>query len=450
MVIENLQITSFMEWLLGSGWDKAVLWQPLGIVVLLVVVVGGGLALLLSLRHGPPHFGPTSSLLLGSLLGALSLSGLVLVGFCSTQITRELLNHFVGQPLFFGLKPLLGEGWIDGAIYTWLSVAAALSGVIYFICWLAAILLHGPVEGTRRCGGTVADIAADLARISSRRVFALAWLAVRESVRRRVVVVFIVFVGLILFAALFIKSDSPHPAQLYIQIVLNFTIYLAMLFALVLSALSLPADIRDRTLHTVVTKPVRKIEIVLGRVVGFVFVGTVLLALIGAISYGFTVRGLTHTHKLTRGMLQAETLPGGRGTLLRGSTTRSHGHEHEVTIIERPGEEPEATVDAEQDHTHDLYVSGSGDKAVYTLGPPKDLFQARVPIYGKLKFTDDAGAEGEGHQRGRRVDLPQLHPRADPRLGDLDFQRPERGRVPEIEVPRRHSHRDDHRGLPHP
>ena len=81
---------------------------------------------------------------------------------------------------------------------------------------------------------------------------------------------------------------------------LNFTIYLAMLFALVLSALSLPGDIRDRTLHTVVTKPVRKIEIVLGRVAGFVFVGTVLLVLIGAISYVFTVRGLTHTHKLTR------------------------------------------------------------------------------------------------------------------------------------------------------
>ena len=87
--------------------------------------------------------------------------------------------------------------------------------------------------------------------------------------------------------------------------VLNFTIYLSMLFALVLSALSLPADIRDRTLHTVVTKPVRKIEIVLGRVLGFVFVGTVLLAGIGVISYGFTVRSLNHTHQLTADMLHA-------------------------------------------------------------------------------------------------------------------------------------------------
>ena len=42
-----------------------------------------------------------------------------------------------------------------------------------------------------------------------------------------------------------------------------------------------------------------------------------------------------------------------------------------MTIVERPGQLPAATVDTKKDHTHELYVSGSGDKAVYTLGPPK-------------------------------------------------------------------------------
>ncbi|MGA2255157.1 MAG: hypothetical protein ABSG53_10885, partial [Thermoguttaceae bacterium] len=233
--------------------------------------------------------------------------------------------------------------------------------------------------------------AGDIARMSPGRVFALAWLAVRESLRRRVVVVFVVFVVLILFAALFIKKDSLHPGQLYIQVVLNFTIYLSMLFSLVLSALSLPADIRDRTLHTVVTKPVRKLEIVLGRVLGFVFVGSLLLAGIGLISYGFTVRSLNHTHELTADMLKPEPLPGNRGTLLRGTTSRKHAHEHEV-VIDPSGE---ATVEVEKDHTHDLYVSGSGDKAIYTLGPPIGQLQARVPIYGKLSFRDDTGAKKE-------------------------------------------------------
>jgi len=190
---------------------------------------------------------------------------------------------------------------------------------------------------------------------------------------------------------LFIDKNSRHPAQLYIQVVLNFTIYLSMLFALVLSALSLPADIRERTLHTVVTKPVRKLEIVLGRVLGFVFVGSVLLGGIGLISYGFTVRSLNHTHQLTADSLHAEPLPGNRGSILRGMTSRSHSHMHEVTI-DPTGE---AAVEIKQDHTHDLYVSGSGDKAVYTLGPPIGQLQARVPIYGKLYFLDETGKKKE-------------------------------------------------------
>ena len=391
MVVENLQITPLWEWLLGAGWRSGALWQPLGLVVLLLLAAAGGVALAVGpaaeFRGGADgllvarrHFGHP---------GALVLSVLAL---CSTADTREWLTEHIGQPSFDALAGLLGSNWSGGALYTWLGVVTGLTGVVYVCCWLASILLGGPVAGTRGCGRAVAGIAIDLARISPRRIWALAWLAVRESLRRRVLVVFVVFVILILFAALFIDKSSQHPAQLYIQVVMNFTVYLAMLFSLVLSALSLPADIRDHTLHTVVTKPVRKIEIVLGRVLGFVIVGTVLLAGIGLISYGFTVRSLMHTHELTADMLHPVAQPGNRGALLRGTTSRSHGHAHEVTI----DPSGEATVDVQQDHTHDLYVSGSGEKAVYTLGQPVGLLQARVPVYAKqLTFLDKTGAPKE-------------------------------------------------------
>ena len=391
MVVENLQITPLMEWLLGSGWYEGLLWQPLGTTLLFAALLGGGLTLLLAIRRSSAGPGPTVSLAIGGLFGVLALLVLAVVALCSTAITRNWLANSIASPMFDALVPLLGPNWSGGALYTWLAVTTGLTGVVYACCLLVSILVNGPVAGVRRCGRAVVEIPIDIGLISPRRVFALGWLAVRESLRRRVVVVFVVFVVLILFAALFIKKDSLHPGQLFIQVVLNFTIYLTMLFALVLSALSLPADIRDRTLHTVVTKPVRKLEIVLGRVLGFIFVGTVLLLGIGLISYVFTVRSLNHTHQLTADMLHSESLPGNRGTLLRGMTSRSHGHEHEVTI-DPTGE---ATVETQQDHTHDLYVSGSGDKAIYTLGPPKGQLQARVPMYGKLSFLDDKGAPKE-------------------------------------------------------
>ena len=125
------------------------------------------------------------------------------------------------------------------------------------------------------------DAAVDLTHLSPRRVWALAWLAVKESIRRRVVVVFAVFIVILLFAGWFLDPGSADPARLYLSFVLTATSYLVLLLALFLSSLSLPADIKNRTLHTVVTKPVRRSEIVLGRILGFTAVGTALLLVMG-------------------------------------------------------------------------------------------------------------------------------------------------------------------------
>jgi hypothetical protein len=355
----------------------------------------------------------------GSLLGGLTLVVLAGLVMCSTPLTRDLLQTYVGAPVFNFLEPMLGKeiatetqqpkaddpaqfkdqptevqrDWSSGAIYTWLGVATGLMGVIYFISWLVSILISGPAKGTRDCGKAVLEMAGDIARISPRRVFALAGLAWRESFRRRVMVVFAVFVAVILFATLFMKKDSLHPSQLYITVVLNCTIALIMLYALVVSSLSLPADIRERTLHTVVTKPVRKIEIVLGRVLGFTLVGTVLLAAMGLMSYGFTVNSLRHTHKLASEDLHKETLPGNRGYLLVGETKEAHGHNHRVTImVDADGKVTNSTVETRQDHNHELEITEQKDGTkTYKLGPPIGQYQARVPIYGKLSFIDKNG-----------------------------------------------------------
>jgi ABC-type transport system involved in multi-copper enzyme maturation permease subunit len=418
MVIENLQITPLAEWLLGAGWYNGWLWHWQGVAVLLTVLLCGGLALILALRRGGTP-GSGISMWTGSILGALTLVILAGVIMCSTSVTRDALQTYVGKPVYSFLEPMLGKeisaekqqpnnddptkkdepaevqkDWSSGAIYTWLGVITGLLGLIYFIAWLVSIMISGPAQGTRECGRAVLEIATDIARISPRRVFALAALAWRESFRRRVMVVFVVFVAIILFATLFLKKDSIHPSQLYITVVLNCTIVLIMIFALVVSALSLPGDIREKTLHTVVTKPVRKVEIVLGRVLGFTAVGTALLAAMGLLSYGFTVNSLRHTHKLTADMLHKETLPGNQGYLLVGETGEAHGHNHRVTIsVDKDGKSTDWNVETRQDHTHELeeIVQKDGTKT-YKLGSPIGQFQARVPIYGKLSFTDKSGA----------------------------------------------------------
>ena len=203
------------------------------------------------------------------------------------------------------------------------------------------------------------------------------------------IVVFAVFVLILLFAGWFLDPASRDPARLYLDFVLTFTGYLTLLLAFFLSALSLPADLKNRTLHTIVTKPVRPSEIVLARIVGFTVVGTVLLALMGAVSYGFVVRGLSHTHRLTAADLQPA--PGG-GKLLKGFTSKRFGHEHAATVDPTSGK---GWVEPVKGHTHQLTVEGSGKTAVYTLGPPRDMLMARVPKYGKLRFKDRGGKDME-------------------------------------------------------
>jgi hypothetical protein len=206
------------------------------------------------------------------------------------------------------------------------------------------------------------------------------------------VVVFAVFILILLFAGWFLDPGSTDPARLYIDFVLTATSYLVLLLALFLSAFSLPTDIKNRTIYTVVTKPVRASEVVLGRIVGFLAIGTVLLAVMGVISYVFVVRGLDHTHQITADDLQpVEGAAAGKSVALQGVTSRVNQHRHKVTI-EPSGE---SYVDAEQGHRHKLTVEKSGEKTAYRLGPPEGMLVARVPIYGKLSFLSREGKPSE-------------------------------------------------------
>ncbi len=74
------------------------------------------------------------------------------------------------------------------------------------------------------------------------------------------------------------------------------TNYLVLILAIFISAFSLPNDLKNKTIYTVVTKPVRGWEIVVGRILGFCAIGTVLLALMCVFSYFFVKRGLQHSH----------------------------------------------------------------------------------------------------------------------------------------------------------
>ncbi len=285
--------------------------------------------------------------------------------------------------------------WLQQNLATFAGTLLAVIGLGLFLGFLAGALRHGPVESLRMTWKTVGAGLREMLQISPRRIFAIARLAFKESIRRRVLAVFVVFVIALGFAGWFLDRNSEHPARLYLSFVLTTTNYLVLLLAIFLSAFSLPNDIKNRTIYTVVTKPVRAWEIVFGRILGFCAIGTVLLALMGLSSYLFVHRGLRHTHDVDLAQLTTETtqIDGEARSWKQGFSSRNSNHRHEVRI----DQEGRVEIQPTRDHTHQVIAEpaaeGSGQ---YQLGPAQGQLLARVPIRGTLRFLDRSGNPGDG------------------------------------------------------
>ena len=121
------------------------------------------------------------------------------------------------------------------------------------------------MEAFYAVAGVIATaIGKDLPATSLRRILAIARLTVKEAIRRRVIVGFVIFVLIFLFAGWFLDVKSDDPAHLYLSFVLTTTTYLVIVLGLFLATASIPADIKSKTIYTIVTKPVRAGELVLG------------------------------------------------------------------------------------------------------------------------------------------------------------------------------------------
>ena len=210
------------------------------------------------------------------------------------------------------------------------------------------------------------------------------------------VVVFAVFVMILLFAGWFIDPASPDPARLYLDVVLTATGYLMLLLALFLSASSLPADIKNKTLHTVVTKPVRAERDRARPHPRFHDRGDRDAAGDGRdqlrVSWSAGCRTPTRSTAADLRPVGQDSRDGKPAGLLAGFTGPTHEHRHQVVIDTATGK---GRVEMAQGHWHNVDGRRHGQGRRVYLGPPEGMLQARVPIYGKLRFKTAPGRDAE-------------------------------------------------------
>lgn len=319
---------------------------------------------------------------------------------------------------------LVGSSWWDSAFLTFCLVAIVCGVLGLLFGYIVAVIRHGPFEAFYVCAAVIFQAPFDIIGTSPRRIFAIARLAAKEAFRRRIILVsFLIFAVALLFGGWFINSGSEHPERIYVNFVMWGTQLLILMMVLLISAFSLPEDIKNKTIFTVATKPVRATEILLGRILGFAALGTGLLALMACLSLLFVWGGLSHTHEidLNEPVMGSFSEISQEDTGRRPSefavkeayTTFNSGHRHVVEILEEPRPKsapppnnPDSIIDQkEQDdeivytrvfvrpqggHTHTAKVDSEGR---ITLSTAKGFFRSRVPVYAeKLTFFDRQGS----------------------------------------------------------
>jgi len=175
----------------------------------------------------------------------------------------------------------------EAALKNWGVVAGCLALAAVVFSFLLTMLRYGP-RGTSVFARGLTGYISDIFSMSPTRILAVARLTLKEAIRRKALMVFVLFALLLMFAGWFLSSgNSRATISVGVQIwfLLTAISWLVLPAVMFLSCWSIPEEIRVRSLHTVVTKPIRRIEVVLGRMVGFGAVVTTVVVIMGAAGY---------------------------------------------------------------------------------------------------------------------------------------------------------------------
>jgi ABC-type transport system involved in multi-copper enzyme maturation permease subunit len=140
--------------------------------------------------------------------------------------------------------------------------------------------------------GVVGPVLANLPALSPRRIFALAKLSFKEAIRRKVLVGFSSILIVFLFASWFVPYKPEDQVRNYVELVYTAMWLLLLLTAGLLASFGIPSDMKTQTMYTIVTKPVERFEIVLGRCLGYTFLMTLVLLVMGLLSLIYVRRNL--------------------------------------------------------------------------------------------------------------------------------------------------------------
>lgn len=130
--------------------------------------------------------------------------------------------------------------------------------------------------------------ARSLAKVRLRRLWALTKLSFLEAIRSKVLWVFLIALIPFMFPAKwFFPIKAEDELRSTVAITTFFMNFILLVPAGFLAAFSIPSDIKNQNIYTIVTKPVERFELVFGRFIGYTILMTAALVAMTTVSWLF-------------------------------------------------------------------------------------------------------------------------------------------------------------------
>ena len=125
-----------------------------------------------------------------------------------------------------------------------------------------------------------------------RSIWAVATNTIKQAMRMKVAAVFLILLLILLpVMGLSATGDGTLKGRLqtFLSYGLSLTAILLSLLTIIISIYTVASDIEQRQIYTVITKPIRRFEFLLGKLLGVILIDMILLSLFSAIIYTITV-----------------------------------------------------------------------------------------------------------------------------------------------------------------
>ncbi len=138
-------------------------------------------------------------------------------------------------------------------------------------------------------------------------IFIIAHHTFREAIRKKILYVLMGLGILIIIAAPFFPTIDEPDARVKMMLVVFFQVVmlLCVVGVILLSATSLPYEIEDRTIYGVLSKPVSRLKIVIGKIIGFALLSALIIVILSLLNVAYIKQIASGLPESCRGVLKA-------------------------------------------------------------------------------------------------------------------------------------------------